>query len=425
MKKIFYSFGPAFLILALGVGSGEFILWPFLTANYGFGILWGALLGISIQLLLINLISRSTLIFKESILWSFSKIFPWAIFWILFSTLVGFGWPGFATLSSELLVDGLKLPTSLFLPISLSLLLTSGLILIFAPSAYKRILFLEKIAMSLLFLLTIFLFVFYFDLKEIEEMFLGFLALGNNYLFIPKEVTAGFLATFLAAIAYAGSGGNLLLANSLYLKEEEKENKDMDVSLEEKIKNNSRQNFFFFWGGGILIIAMLAYISKVVLAGAENLSDDFSFLIKEAEIFSKDISPFIGNSFVILGAVAIFGVQIGIFDFLGRLTKAVKNHSERWKNGISDHKVYSLAVSIIMLFGLIILLAGFDKPKFLITTGAVINAFSMGVISLFLLLLERKFIPEKFKRKKNLIFLFLVTLFYFLFFLYVIWVKVF
>ncbi|HIP21970.1 MAG TPA: hypothetical protein EYG72_03440 [Candidatus Pacebacteria bacterium] len=74
-NSVFKNFGPAFLILALGIGSGEFILWPYLTANYGFGILWGALLGITFQLFLINLISRNTIIFKDNILGIFAKVF--------------------------------------------------------------------------------------------------------------------------------------------------------------------------------------------------------------------------------------------------------------------------------------------------------------------------------------------------------------
>jgi hypothetical protein len=33
--------GSSFVILALGLGSGKVILWPYLTANYGLGIAWG------------------------------------------------------------------------------------------------------------------------------------------------------------------------------------------------------------------------------------------------------------------------------------------------------------------------------------------------------------------------------------------------
>jgi hypothetical protein len=46
LKKIL---GPSFILLALGLGSGEVILWPYLTSNYGLGIVWGALVGITLQ----------------------------------------------------------------------------------------------------------------------------------------------------------------------------------------------------------------------------------------------------------------------------------------------------------------------------------------------------------------------------------------
>lgn len=50
LKKLI---GPSFIILALalalGLGSGEVILWPYLAANYGLGIAWGAILGITLK----------------------------------------------------------------------------------------------------------------------------------------------------------------------------------------------------------------------------------------------------------------------------------------------------------------------------------------------------------------------------------------
>ncbi|MBW1861751.1 MAG: hypothetical protein JRJ02_05185, partial [Deltaproteobacteria bacterium] len=32
--------GPSILILGASIGSGEFVLWPYLTAHYGFAIWW-------------------------------------------------------------------------------------------------------------------------------------------------------------------------------------------------------------------------------------------------------------------------------------------------------------------------------------------------------------------------------------------------
>ncbi|MCL4354658.1 Nramp family divalent metal transporter, partial [Patescibacteria group bacterium] len=46
LKKII---GPSFIILGLGLGSGEIILWPYLTSHFGMGIIWGAVLGLTFQ----------------------------------------------------------------------------------------------------------------------------------------------------------------------------------------------------------------------------------------------------------------------------------------------------------------------------------------------------------------------------------------
>ena len=59
--------GPSFIILALGLGSGEVILWPFLVSKYGLGIAWGALLGITFQYFMNMEIERYSLIKGESV----------------------------------------------------------------------------------------------------------------------------------------------------------------------------------------------------------------------------------------------------------------------------------------------------------------------------------------------------------------------
>ena len=54
--------GPSFIILALGFGSGEVILWPYLTSNWGLGIAWAALLGITCQFFINMEIERYALV---------------------------------------------------------------------------------------------------------------------------------------------------------------------------------------------------------------------------------------------------------------------------------------------------------------------------------------------------------------------------
>ncbi len=59
--------GPSFILLGLGLGSGELILWPYLAAHYGLGIIWGAAIGITLQFFLNMEVERYTLAKGESV----------------------------------------------------------------------------------------------------------------------------------------------------------------------------------------------------------------------------------------------------------------------------------------------------------------------------------------------------------------------
>src|SRR3989304_8070558 len=87
--------GPSFILLGLGLGSGELILCPYLTSNFGLGIIWAAVLGITLQFFLNMEIVRYTLVTGESVFVGltrkFGRITP---FWFIASTLIPWMWPG-------------------------------------------------------------------------------------------------------------------------------------------------------------------------------------------------------------------------------------------------------------------------------------------------------------------------------------------
>src|SRR3990172_7738455 len=81
--------GPSFILLGLGLGSGELILWPYLASTYGLGIIWGALLGITFQFFLNMEIERYTLVRGESIFVGLARrVGQFAPLWFIFSTLI-------------------------------------------------------------------------------------------------------------------------------------------------------------------------------------------------------------------------------------------------------------------------------------------------------------------------------------------------
>jgi len=353
--NIFKGFGPAFLAIALGIGSGEFILWPFLSAHYGFGILWGAILGITLQVIIIIALERQTAFLGHNAIENFSRIFRYSFLWILLSTLIAFGWPGFASMTAKLLQLGFHIPIP-FVYLSILILFIAGFVLLVGKNAYKNILLVQKINLSILLALVIFLFLYYFRLEEMQKMFFGFFGIGEGYSFIPVGIS---LITFLGAIAYAGSGGNLLLVNSFYVEKEKRglvgmnEKKDEEVvpnesdiskkHIKEFEKESIKQNLFFFWSGGLLIIILLAYIAYVTLYGETGISKDFSFVIQEASVFSRDIHPIVGKLFIFSGAFALFGVQLGILDFLGRIASLATKDKQKKKS------YYRLAIIAMIL----------------------------------------------------------------------------
>lgn len=71
-KTIAKMIGPSIILVGLGLGTGELILWPYLTSNWGLGIIWGAALGITIQYFLNMEIERYSLANGESIFVGFA-----------------------------------------------------------------------------------------------------------------------------------------------------------------------------------------------------------------------------------------------------------------------------------------------------------------------------------------------------------------
>ena len=99
-KNFWKLLGPSFLILATGIGSGEIVLWPLIASDYGMGLLWLAVIGITFQYFVNMEIERYSLVKGESIFYGLNKLFSWAPYWLIFSTFLTFAIPGTAAASS-------------------------------------------------------------------------------------------------------------------------------------------------------------------------------------------------------------------------------------------------------------------------------------------------------------------------------------
>ena len=72
------------ILAATAMGSGELIIWPFITTQVGIGLLWFMAIGFTAQYFLNMEIERYTLATGETAVTGFTRFWmPWGIFFIL------------------------------------------------------------------------------------------------------------------------------------------------------------------------------------------------------------------------------------------------------------------------------------------------------------------------------------------------------
>ena len=109
-KPIFKMMGPGIVMAGLAIGSGELIMWPWITSVVGAQLLWAAAIGIFLQLWVNIEIGRWAVATGEGIYTGFARM--WRLFGPLFMLLVSlqFVLPAWAR-SSGLAIKALPRPT--------------------------------------------------------------------------------------------------------------------------------------------------------------------------------------------------------------------------------------------------------------------------------------------------------------------------
>ena len=412
------------MILALGLGSGEIILWPYLVANYGLGIAWGAVLGITFQYFMNMEIERYALVKGESVFVGINKIFKPAVYWFIFSTFVGWALPGIIAASAQILAGALGVVNFKWLAILLLILV--GFILSTGKTVYGMM---EKITKMIIMIGVPFIFilaVFLSTKTDWSALLNGLLGRGEGYKFLPAGIS---IATFLGAFAYSGAGGNLNLTQSIYIKEKgygmgvyaqkisslfaKKEEKEIvldgtdcaetpeDVSRFKKWwKLISVEHAFIFWFLGIISMLFLMLLSYATVHGLENNAEGIKFVLSEGGVIGQMILPFIGVVFLIVVSIMLFQTQLGVLDSTSRIMAenfAIKKIGGKEKGKINLSKIYYYFVWAQIAFGIILFLCNFYEPKTLIVLAAVINAFAMFVHLALVFWLNHTVLPKVFR----------------------------
>lgn len=414
------TLGPSFVLLGLALGSGELILWPYLAANYGLGLMWGGLLGITFQYVLNTEIMRYSLAWGESIFVGFRKLSKGIPFWFIISTFIPWSLPGFSSASAQIISSVTGWQDQRLLAIAL--LLITGILLTAGKTLYKTM---ETIQKSVLFIgLPIIL---YFAIRLTHtsdwiELAQGLVGKGDGYWFFPKGIA---IASFLGAFAYSGAGGNLNLAQSYYIKEKglgmgkygskitslfspgKKEVHLEGERFDDTIDNRkrwikwwnliTREHLIVFYGLGLLSIILLAVLAKALTFGSAS-GVGLTFLFQEGAAISSILSPLMGVVFLLVAAMMLFSTQIGVLEASSRIISENVLLINYKKGMIANpSRAFYIALWGQIILGIITLLAGIQEPRFLLTLGAVLNAAAMMVSFLLVYLTNKKFLPRRYQ----------------------------
>ena len=411
--------GPSFILVGLGIGAGELILWPYLISNWGLGIIWGALLGITMQFFLNMEIERYTLVNGESVFVGFARLFKWLPIWFIASSVIAFAWPGFAAASAAILAPVLGINNSTYLAIGMLILV--GLFLTLGPVLYKSVETFEKglviIGVPLLVLITV-LVIDYLDVFALGKGLAGF---GDGYFFLPRAIP---LMSFLAAFAYSGAGGNLNLAQSFYIKEkgygmgmysgritslitgkQEKiniEGATFDATNRYEVAKFKKwwkvvniEHAVVFWGLGLTTMLMLALLAYSTAYGTDNNVNGLNFVFKQAVVISATIGKAFGIIMLVLTSLFLFSTQLVVIDAVGRIVSenyAILKRSTLKSKAIP--KVYYYTIWSMLSFAILVLMVGLNQPRLLIILGATLNAICMFVFAGLLIPLNKKLLPK-------------------------------
>jgi hypothetical protein len=411
--------GPSVLLLAGAIGSGEFVLWPYITSQVGLTLVWLTLLGVATQYFLNMEIERYTLATGETAVTGFTRLWkPWGLLFIVM-TVVPWAWPGWATGGTTTLSFVFGFSEDAVPWITIGILGLIGAVLTASPVVYQTV---EKIQFFMVALIVLFVLYAMFFLIGGE----GYLGLAKGFASvneIPDGISTIGTATLLGAIAFAGAGGAMNLAQSNWMRDKgmgmgARLPKVVSPFTGEEIAAPTTGFFFkrdaenmrrwdawwklahreqfttFFVIGAVTLFVFMALTYVTVDQGIAK--ESFDFIKVQGEALGERQGSWLATAFWLIGTVALFSTNLAVLDMVGRITADVLKtgllkDSTTW----TESKLYFAVVWTEIVFGSVILLSGVTQPVLLLVIASSLNGLVMFVYSVLLIQLNRFTLPKE------------------------------
>ena len=376
--------GPSIILAGLALGSGEFVLWPYITFKSQFVFFWACLLAVVMQYFLNLEIMRWTLATGETAMTGIIRLSRHLAWLFLVLNIVPWMLPAWATGAADLAgwliaeptfrADGSAIPGPYNVWIALAGLLLCGVILTAGPVVYETVEKVQLLLVSLIMLTVVCLAVWLLSGRPdaLAAMTVSTVTFGAPQFFPPLDSDLTPIA-LLGALAFAGAGGTMNLCQSNYIRDkgygmgshigritspitgQEEAISEVGYHFPHTTENLRRwaawwrgactEHLFSFLMTCLICLVLLTLISYVTFYDAEGnrLHDPaqikgMRFVWEESLHLKELIGPAARVAFLIMGIAILFTTEFGVLDAASRIsTDIVKvawlRENKYWSEG--------------------------------------------------------------------------------------------
>ena len=415
-----YKLGPSIIVLGIALGGGELIMWPRLTAEYGAGLMWLAIIGVSLQWFINVELGRYTIATGESFFTGCSRAwkgFGW--FWFI-SAFVIYMWPGWAATGAtalDVLFGGTGANWRIWAQITLVLTLV---ILLGGPIVYKSV---ERVTMFFMAATAVILVIsiaLVITPGGVKAMVKGICFNAGGEWWLPPGIN---LFALFGAVIYAGAGslGNLSYTFAVQQKQwgmashigrvtspltgklepvptagNVFETSEKNMALWKKWYPVMRNDVtIYFWLANVIGIVLLAHGALEVLHPAGLVPKGAQIAVTQANILAEKAGEFGRVIFLAMSFFIMYSSQLVALDLGSRMISEIAYTHTRLHEKYSLRALYTVALLILLGFAAFALWMIPAQPFILFLMGAVLGGFTMAIYSPMLLYINLKFLPRE------------------------------
>lgn len=386
--------GPGIVMAGIAIGSGELIMWPWITSIVGAELIWAAAIGIFLQLWINVEVGRWTVVTGESPLIGMVRVVKLIVYLWVFLVVVGKFLPGWARETGVSLrslifgVENTRLPEWLWAEwVWTAIVFAVIAAILFGPKIiYTAV---ERCIMGLVAIIVVGLIYVVWEIGSADlfgDMWRGLLNVGRFPDFpveippVDGEARPPFaFSQFFGAVVFAGFGGLGNLYYAYYLREKKigmgqrmpplmspthkHEVKEMDAGYVYPESEENRRSFrdwmkyvwvdqvFCFWILGSFTMFLFIFGSLAVLHPEGLVPSRGSLVWDLAGILEESMGTSGHYLFLFVGMAALFSSQLGGVDGGSRIFADMLHTSFKFGRRLSLEKWYLVLVGATIVVG--------------------------------------------------------------------------